>query len=237
MSSTDTEPATDETDPDDAVESDIVREGQLAELTDKLGDSIVASHLVPHRDLFVRVTRDDWARTASVARALGYHFFDFLSAVDWLPSPYGRYEDSVIDGGVGGGDDEFGAVEPGYTGGETRFQLIARVFDTDRKIGVHFRADLPDDDLRADTWIGVYAGANWHERETHEMFGITFAGHPYLENLYLPSGFEGFPLRKDFPLLARIVKPWPGIVDVEPMPEEDEAADTDEAATEDASDD
>jgi NADH-quinone oxidoreductase subunit C len=38
--------------------------------------------------------------------------------------------------------------------------------------------------------------------------------------MYLPSGFEGHPLRKDFPLLARIVKPWPGIVDVEPMPAE-----------------
>ena len=50
------------------------------------------------------------------------------------------------------------------------------------------------------------------------MFGIGFNGHPDLRNLYLPTGFEGFPLRKDFPLLARMVKPWPGIVDVEPMP-------------------
>jgi NADH-quinone oxidoreductase subunit C len=50
------------------------------------------------------------------------------------------------------------------------------------------------------------------------MFGINFAGHPQLTHIYLPSGFEGHPLRKDFPLLARIVKPWPGIVDVEPMP-------------------
>jgi len=40
----------------------------------------------------------------------------------------------------------------------------------------------------------------------------------------LPGDFEGHPLRKDFPLLARMVKPWPGIVDVEPMPEKDEAA-------------
>ena len=68
------------------------------------------------------------------------------------------------------------------------------------------------------TWVGVYAGANWHEREAWEMFGIRFAGHPDLRHLYLPSDFEGHPLRKDFPLLARMVKPWPGIVDVEPMP-------------------
>ncbi len=56
------------------------------------------------------------------------------------------------------------------------------------------------------------------------MFGIDFNGHPDLRNMYLPTEFEGFPLRKDFPLLARIVKPWPGIVDVEPMPTEEEAA-------------
>jgi NADH-quinone oxidoreductase subunit C len=65
----------------------------------------------------------------------------------------------------------------------------------------------------------VFGGANWHERETNEMFGISFAGHPDLRKMYLPIDFEGHPLRKDFPLLARMIKPWPGIVDVEPLPE------------------
>ena len=51
-----------------------------------------------------------------------------------------------------------------------------------------------------------------------EMFGVVFDGHPNLRHLYLPSEFEGHPLRKDFALLARDVKPWPGLVDVEPMP-------------------
>ena len=67
----------------------------------------------------------------------------------------------------------------------------------------------------------MYAGANWHERECHEMFGIGFEGHPDLRNMYLPVDFEGHPLRKDFPLLARMVKPWPGIADVEPLPGDD----------------
>src|ERR687898_669626 len=47
------------------------------------------------------------------------------------------------------------------------------------------------------------------------MFGAAFDGHPSLRHLYLPSEFEGHPLRKDYPLLARVVKPWPGLVDVE----------------------
>jgi NADH-quinone oxidoreductase subunit C len=66
----------------------------------------------------------------------------------------------------------------------------------------------------------VYAGADWHEREAWEMYGFVFDGHPSLRHLYLPSEFEGHPLRKDYPLLAREVKPWPGLVDVEPMPGE-----------------
>ncbi|MFJ8821586.1 NADH-quinone oxidoreductase subunit C [Streptomyces sp. NPDC102467] len=58
--------------------------------------------------------------------------------------------------------------------------------------------------------IDVYAGASWHERETHEMFGIAFEGHPHLVPLLLPDSFEGHPLRKDFVLAARVAKAWPG---------------------------
>ncbi|MEU9140260.1 NADH-quinone oxidoreductase subunit C [Streptomyces sp. NPDC048404] len=58
--------------------------------------------------------------------------------------------------------------------------------------------------------VSVYAGAAWHERETHEMFGVTFEGHPGLDPLLLPDGFEGHPLRKDFVLAARVAKAWPG---------------------------
>jgi NADH-quinone oxidoreductase subunit C len=56
----------------------------------------------------------------------------------------------------------------------------------------------------------VYAGACWHERETHEMFGIGFDGHAGLVPLLLPEGFEGHPLRKEFVLASRVAKPWPG---------------------------
>ena len=51
---------------------------------------------------------------------------------------------------------------------------------------------------------------SWHERETFEMFGLDFAGHPNLVPLLLPDGFEGHPLRKDFVLAARAAKAWPG---------------------------
>ena len=60
----------------------------------------------------------------------------------------------------------------------------------------------------------VFAGARWHERETHEMFGIDFTGPDgevlALEKLLLPAEFEGHPLRKEFVLASRVAKPWPG---------------------------
>jgi NADH-quinone oxidoreductase subunit C len=62
---------------------------------------------------------------------------------------------------------------------------------------------------RVHSLVGVYAGAAWHERETHEMFGVEFVGGPN-EPLLLPDGFEGHPLRKDFYLVSRVVKDWPG---------------------------
>lgn len=221
MSST---PDTDEADAETAeVVTDERREALLEALTGELGDAIVASHLHPGHDLWVRVERDAWQHTGLVLRReLEYRYFNFLSAIDWLPSPFGREMDAEVDTIL----DEVEPPEPepmeqGVTGGDTRFQLLARVNNTTEKLAVFVKCDLPDDDLAAPTWIPAYAGANWHEREAYEMFGIDFVGHPDLRKLYLPGGFEGNPLRKDYPLLARRVKPWPGIVDVEPMPGDD----------------
>ncbi|MBD0671900.1 NADH-quinone oxidoreductase subunit C, partial [Streptomyces sp. CBMA156] len=72
------------------------------------------------------------------------------------------------------------------------------------------RTRVPRDAAALPTAVAVYAGAAWHERETHEMFGIDFPGHPYLATLLLPDGFEGHPLRKEFVLAARVAKDWPG---------------------------
>jgi NADH-quinone oxidoreductase subunit C len=200
---------------------DDAREQLLGELTTALGDAIVASHIKPGDDLWVRIRTDAWLETARVLReALGFAYFDYLSAIDWRPSPFGRYEDAEVDTPLADKLNQPFELLSGYTGCDTRFQLLARVKDVRNMRDVTLKADVPDDTMTIDSWASVYAGADWHERETWEMFGITFAGHGDLRHLYLPGEFEGFPLRKDYPLLARVVKPWPGIVDVEPMPGE-----------------
>jgi NADH-quinone oxidoreductase subunit C len=217
---------TTETQADDevVVEVDERRQAVLDELTSHLGDAVVGSHIRPGNDLWVRVDRSAWPAAAVAAKAMGYTFFDFLSAIDWLPSPFGRDMDAQEDLQVSGAPvKEQAPIVQGYAGGETRFQVFSRLYSISAGMGVTFKADVPDDDLSIGTWSSTFAGANWHEREAFEMFGISFDGHPNLIKLYLPSDFQGFPLRKDFPLLARRVRPWPGIVDVEPMPGGDDA--------------
>lgn len=216
---------------DDAPEvvSDDRREALLAIFQEHLGDAVVGSHLKPRQGLWIRVATAAWAEAAVVAREkAGLRFFDFLSAIDWLPSPYGRYEDSAVDVPFPPPMPDRAAAVPGYAGGDTRLQVLASVAKVGSGDRVLLKADVPDDDPRVPTWIRAYAGAAWHEREAHEMFGIRFDGNADLRNIYLPTDFEGNPLRKEFPLLARVVKPWPGIVDVEPMPggdDEDEPSD------------
>jgi NADH-quinone oxidoreductase subunit C len=75
------------------------------------------------------------------------------------------------------------------------------------------RARLPRPDPVLETVTSVFPGADWHERETAEMFGVRFAGHPAPGPLLLPPGFEGHPLRKDFVLGARVVRTWPGALE------------------------
>jgi len=208
---------------DDApeVEPDELRDGLVARLGELLGDGLVDSHVDPGRDVTVRVTTGAWAKAAEEIRyVLGARYFCFLSAIDWMPSPYGRYLDSDVDKVLSGeAAKDPGPQVQGVCGGDSRIQVFARVTNVRDHWGMTIKADTTsNEDPHIGTWTKVYAGADWHERETWEMYGVTFDGHNGLRHLYLPSDFEGHPLRKDFPLLARIVKPWPGIVDVEPMP-------------------
>jgi NADH-quinone oxidoreductase subunit C len=90
------------------------------------------------------------------------------------------------------------------------FTIVAHLWSTRGRHGVLLRAALPREAPVIGSVVGVFPGAGWHERETHEMFGIAFEGHPGLVPLLLPPEFEGHPLRKEFVLASRVAKPWPG---------------------------
>ncbi|MFT4990196.1 MAG: NADH-quinone oxidoreductase subunit C [Acidimicrobiales bacterium] len=222
---------------EDAVDADIatdpVREAIAKAFADELGDGFIAQHITPGRDLCIRVAASSWVEAARFARdKLGMTWIDFISAIDWMPNPYGREMEAEQDWVVHGKE----ASKPqemttGVAGGDTRFQMFMRLYSIEEHTGVTIKADVPDDAPAIETLIPVFVGASWHEREVWEMFGIDIIGHPDKRVLYLPTGFEGNPMRKDFPLVARRVKPWPGIVDVEAMPGDDDAAATDADVT------
>ncbi|WP_405790210.1 NADH-quinone oxidoreductase subunit C [Streptomyces sp. NBC_00029] len=97
--------------------------------------------------------------------------------------------------------------EPG-----TGFRICAHVasLENHRVRRLLLRTTVPHSAASLPSAVAVYAGAEWHERETFEMFGVTFTDHPNLVPLLLPENFEGHPLRKDFVLAARVAKAWPG---------------------------
>jgi NADH-quinone oxidoreductase subunit C len=214
----------------DASEPPALRAEQheLSERISAFGDAVIESTPL-FDDIVVRVKLESWRRCAEVAKLeLECDYLSFISGIDWAPAPR--------EGGDEGSDTS-APVQPtemtfGAAGSAGRYQVFAHVQSTRRHWGITLKADVDERDPRVESWVSVYPGADWHERECWEMYGFTFDGHPALRHLYLPSEFEGHPLRKDFPLLARVVKPWPGLVDVEPMPGEPGEASGDAASTE-----
>jgi NADH-quinone oxidoreductase subunit C len=90
------------------------------------------------------------------------------------------------------------------------FGIVAHLWSVRLRHQLLLRTRVPRDAPVLASLTPVFAGAAWHERETYEMFGVGFAGHPDLKPLLLPDGFAGQPLRKDFVLASRVAKEWPG---------------------------
>jgi len=90
------------------------------------------------------------------------------------------------------------------------FSIVVHLWSPAERHHVLLRTRVTRDAPVVPSATAVFRGANWHERETYEMFGVQFSGHPNLVPLLLPDGFEGNPLRKEFVLAARAAKTWPG---------------------------
>ncbi|MBI4261417.1 MAG: NADH-quinone oxidoreductase subunit C [Actinobacteria bacterium] len=105
--------------------------------------------------------------------------------------------------------------------GERGIEVVTHLYSTVHNHHVRVKVRAESEDARVPTISDLYAGANWHEREAWELFGVSFEGHPHLVKLLLPEPFEGHPLRKDFELMSRVAKPWPGAVEGEEEEEEE----------------
>ena len=80
-----------------------------------------------------------------------------------------------------------------------RFMTLYHIVSYSSNITIEFTVDLPHDNPEVDSVTPLWGGANWHERETYDMFGIIFKGHPRLERILLPEDYQFFPMRKDCP--------------------------------------
>lgn len=139
------------------------------------------------------VTPQAWVEAATLCRdewRLAYDMFDNLFGVDAK-------------------DDGFDVV------------CVLYSTTTGNRIALRTRCDGGRDNPTCPSLTDVFRGANWMERETYDMFGIDFVGHPgLLPRLLTVDNFEGWPLRKEFMLASRVVKPWPGVAEPKEMDED-----------------
>ncbi len=200
--------------------------------------SAVVDSAIAFGEACVTVEPSAWVKAARFAREapkIHCDFLGFVSAIDWSDDG----DDPAADADSDDADDTAKPAPPKAPKAQNAksgdyvsptgefFQVFARFYSTQFAHSVTVKTNLDKMQAQIDTLIPVFGGADWHERELMEMFGIEVVGHPNPVKLYLPDEFEGFPLRKSFKLGARLVKPWPGAVDVEDMPDDTPVLDDD----------
>lgn len=85
---------------------------------------------------------------------------------------------------------------------EDRFEVVYNMLSLRDRLRLFVKVWLPEEEPEIESVTGIWKAANWFERQTYDMFGIRFTGHPDFRRIYMPEDFEYFPLRKEFPLLG-----------------------------------
>jgi NADH-quinone oxidoreductase subunit C/D len=143
-----------------------------ARLKQRFAPVILGQHTV-HGEDTCTVTRASWREVMQFLRDdpdLQYNVLMDLTVVDYLAMPR-----------------------------DARYEVVAHLYSLTHNQRLRLKAPVPDSDPRIDSLMPVWEGANWFEREAYDMFGISFDGHPDLRRILLYKGFEGHPLRKDYP--------------------------------------
>jgi len=87
---------------------------------------------------------------------------------------------------------------------EPRYEVVYVLVSIERRLRLRLKVRLPGTDAHLSTVTGVWPAANWLEREVWDLFGIAFDGHPDPRRLLMPEDWDGFPLRKDYPVQIRM---------------------------------
>lgn len=126
----------------------------------------------------IHVPRDQWRATAEALFADNWTMLTDITAVDFLT--YGPSR--KLPAGI--------APE--------RFEVVASLVRFDTGDRIRMRTQVPESDPTIDSLYAIYPGSDYQERETYDMFGISFEGHPDLSRILMPEEWVGHPLRKDF---------------------------------------
>jgi NADH-quinone oxidoreductase subunit C len=90
-----------------------------------------------------------------------------------------------------------------FLGQKPRFEMVYHLFSLPQNKRLRIKARLEEEDLRIASLTALWKNADWLEREVFDMFGVNFEGHPDLRRIFMYDCFEGYPLRKDYPLRKR----------------------------------
>lgn len=157
-----------------AVDLEKLKEILANKTSEFFGDRVEEITLTPQNELVMRVEREAIVEICTFLRDDVDTAFDFCSYIT--------------------------AVDYSALGREPRFDVIYQLYSTTKTHRMRVKAAVSDNDPAIDTVVPVWKTANWLERETFDMFGIIFRDHPDLRRILMPEDWEGYPLRKDFPL-------------------------------------
>jgi len=96
--------------------------------------------------------------------------------------------------------------------GLSRFEVVYNLYSIPLRHEIRIRAEVGEKDPAIDSVVGLWVGADWLERETYDLMGIRFNGHPNLQRVLLPEDWVGHPLRKDYPLKGK--EEWAGMTEL-----------------------
>ena len=169
--------------------------GQRAQRYRSLADE-VAIEVAPGDLLEVaRTLRDD--------PELRFEMLMDLAGVDYLD--FGRAEWRTVDATTSGFSRGVNRAAPHTLAGNKRFAVVSQLLSIahNRRLRLRVWCDEIEDPV-IDSLTGIWASADWFEREAFDLFGILFKGHPDLRRILTDYGFIGHPFRKDFPLIGNV---------------------------------
>ena len=153
----------------------------MSDAAGTMENAVETQHGCPVQDSLgqrvLHVSRDQYVSVIKALADEGYEMCVDLTGVDYLEMPYRT---------IGFG------IKP------ERFEVVVNLLSLSQRKRIRLRVQVPADDASLPTLFDVHPGTEAHERETFDMFGIVFSGHPDMTRILMPEDWDGHPLRKDY---------------------------------------